>query len=175
MTNGMHTMGMHRKSTGRRLRSGWRGYGRSLVSRRGRGWKTNIRRPALSCDWVGMQRRWRSRWNERSLARRGDTRNQQAESSEITRNRETEIEVDAEILRASMSDVLRMTSDGLQHAGRWRASEKRQQAAALQTAHGTMMRDSSRLSSGDCGNWARRNSMKRRERGRPLVRSKPMR
>src|SRR6266851_8191402 len=35
--------------------------------------------------------------------------------------------------------------------------------------------DSSRLSSGDWGNWPRRNSMKRRERGRPLVRSKPMR
>lgn len=41
--------------------------------------------------------------------------------------------------------------------------------------HGMMIRDSSRLSSGDCGNWPRRNSMNRRERGRPLVRSKPMR
>src|SRR5713226_2021647 len=41
--------------------------------------------------------------------------------------------------------------------------------------YGTMMRDSSRSSSGDCGNWLRRNSMKRRERGRPVVRSRPMR
>jgi len=30
-------------------------------------------------------------------------------------------------------------------------------------------------SSGDWGNWLRRKSMKRRERGRPLVRSKPIR
>src|SRR6266567_375266 len=37
-------------------------------------------------------------------------------------------------------------------------------------SYGTMMRDSSPWSSGDCGNWPRRNSMKRRERGRPLVR-----
>src|SRR5260370_35937736 len=36
--------------------------------------------------------------------------------------------------------------------------------------YGTMMRDSSRLWSGDCGNWRRRNSMKRRERGGALVR-----
>src|SRR5713101_1402293 len=41
--------------------------------------------------------------------------------------------------------------------------------------YGTMMRDSSRLSPGDCEKWPRRNSMKRRERGRPLVRSRPMR
>jgi hypothetical protein len=39
----------------------------------------------------------------------------------------------------------------------------------------TMMRDSSRWSSWAAGNWARRNSMKRRARGRPLLRSKPMR
>src|SRR5712692_8530820 len=48
--------------------------------------------------------------------------------------------------------------------------------AVPRTRHyGTMMWDSSRLSSGDWGNWPRRNSMKRRERGRPLVRSRPMR
>src|SRR5260370_36794594 len=41
--------------------------------------------------------------------------------------------------------------------------------------YGTMMRDSSRLWSGDCGNWPRRNSMKRREGGRAVVRQKTKR
>jgi hypothetical protein len=48
-------------------------------------------------------------------------------------------------------------------------------AAAQESDYGAMMRDGSRLSSGAAGNWLRRNSTKRRERGRPLVRNNPMR
>lgn len=40
---------------------------------------------------------------------------------------------------------------------------------------GTMMRDSSRATSSDFGNWPRKKSMNLRERGRPLFLRSPMR
>jgi len=54
-----------------------------------------------------------------------------------------------------------------------RAMEK--SLAVHENPLGAMMRDSSRFRSGAAGNWLRRNSMKRRERGRPLVRNNPIR
>src|SRR6266571_5562486 len=72
--------------------------------------------------------------------------------------------------------VARDRIDGQRGARPHSASLVQAGMAVPRTRHyGTMMWDSSRLSSGDWGNWPRRNSMKRRERGRPLVRSRPMR